>query len=476
MTANYDALVIGSGPNGLCAAITLARAGRSVLVVEASSHIGGGLHSAELTEPGFIHDVCSAVHPLAVATSFFRSLPLESHGLEWIQPDLPLAHPLDLGQSAVLDRSLARTGYIDRDGALHAPDQGYVRLMQPFVKHWAAIERDVLPPIGIPRHPLTALHFALNAVQPASWLARHALQSAESRALFAGIAAHSFLPLTNWGTSAVALVLAAAGHVAGWPIPKGGSRSIALALASYLRSLGGVIATGWRVRSLEELPSAPMIFCDLGPAALAQIAASLLPDGFRRALERYRYGAAAFKLDWALREPIPWQNSACRRAGTVHVGGALEEMIESERAPAKGFPPAIPFVLLSQPSLFDSSRAPPGKHTAWAYCHVPNGCNIDMTSRMEAQVERFAPGFRDLIMARSVRSPEDFERGNANLVGGDISGGSNNLRQLLFRPTWRRYRTPVRGLYLCSASTPPGPGVHGLCGFFAARAALRDRP
>ncbi len=457
--AAYDAIIIGSGPNGLCAAITLAQAGRSVLVVEANSYIGGGLHSAELTEPGFIHDLCSAVHPLAVATSFFRSLPLASQGLEWIQPDLPLAHPLDSGEAAILERSLAVAARLG---------------IESIVKRWDAIERDVLGPIRMPRHPLATLPFAFKALQPASLLARWSLHSVESRALFAGLAAHSFLPLSAWGTSAVALVLAAAGQVAGWPIPKGGSRSIALALASYLRSLGGVITTDWRVRSLDELPTAPIILCDTGPHALAQIAGSRLPVAFRRALKRYRYGPAAFKLDWALREPIPWRATACRRAGTIHLGGTLEEIIESESAAARGAHATRPFVLLSQPSLFDSSRAPTGRHTAWAYCHVPNGSNVDMTAPIEAQVERFAPGFRDVILARSARTPADLQRDNANLVGGDIAGGSVDLRQLLFRPTWRQYRTPARGLYLCSASTPPGAGVHGLCGFFAAQAALKD--
>jgi phytoene dehydrogenase-like protein len=457
--AAYDAIVIGSGPNGLCAAITLARAGRSVLVVEANSYIGGGLHSAELTEPGYIHDVCSAVHPLAVATSFFRSLPLTAHGLEWIQPELPLAHPFDSGEAAVLDRSQA----------------GAARLkIEPIVKNWDAIERDILGPLRLPRHPLATLPFALKALQPASLLARRSFHSVETRALFAGLAAHSFLPLNAWGTSAVALVLAAAAHVAGWPIAKGGSRSIALALASYLRSLGGVITTGWRVRGLDELPSAPIALCDTGPHALAEIGGRRLPAAFQRALKRYRYGAAAFKLDWALREPIPWRNAACHKAGTVHIGGTLEEISESESAPARGEHAARPFVLLSQPSLFDASRAPTGRHTAWAYCHVPNGSHFDMTERIEEQIERLAPGFREVILARAVRRPLDLERDNANLVGGDIAGGSVQLRQLLLRPTWRQYRTPTRGLYLCSASTPPGAGVHGLCGFFAAQAALKD--
>jgi phytoene dehydrogenase-like protein len=474
MNATYDAIIVGSGPNGLCAAIAVARTGRSVLVVEANSHIGGGLHSAELTEPGFIHDVCSAVHPLAVGTSFFRSLPLESHGLEWMQPGFPLAHPLDSGDVAVLDRSLEQTAHIDRDGVLQAPDHGYMELMRPMVKHWRAIEQDFLGPIGMPDHPLVACRFGLKALQPASRLAKVSLRSEQSRALFAGMAAHSFLPLTAWGTSAIGLVLGAAGHRSGWPIPKGGSRSIAQALGSYLCSLGGEIVTGWRVRSLEELPPAPMIFCDIGPHALAEIAGSRLPLNFRKALQRYRYGAAAFKLDWALREPIPWRNPACGRAGTVHLGNTLDEIIDSESAPARGMHAEKPFVLLSQPSLFDSSRAPLGRHTAWAYCHVPNGSSLDMTSRIEAQVERFAPGFRDLILARSVRTPADLERDNANLVGGDIAGGSTDLRQMLRRPTLRAYRTPARGLYLCSASTPPGAGVHGLCGFFAVQAALKD--
>jgi phytoene dehydrogenase-like protein len=474
LAAAYDAIVVGSGPNGLCAAIVLAQTGRSVLVVEANDYIGGGLHSAELTEPGFLHDVCSAVHPLAAATNFFRSLPLKSHGLEWIQPTLPLAHPLDSGSAAVLDQAIERTGYVDRDGSIHAVDQSYMRLVRPIVTHWRAIERDVLGPIGVPHHPLVTLGFGIKALQPASLLARLALRSTESRALFAGLAAHSFLPLNAWGTSAVALILAAAGHVAGWPIPARGSGAIARALTSYLRSLGGAIVTGWCVRSLDELPSAPMVLCDIGPHALAEIAGSRLPLNFRKALQRYHYGAAAFKIDWALREPIPWRNPACRKAGTVHLGGTFEEIALSESAPARGGHAAKPFVLLSQPSLFDSSRAPSGKHTAWGYCHVPNSSNINMTAQIEAQIERFAPGFKDLILARSIRNPTGLEKANANLVGGDIAGGKTDLAQLLFRPTMRNYRTPARGLYLCSASTPPGAGVHGLCGFYAAKAAVAD--
>ena len=474
MKTRYDAVIVGSGPNGLCAAIVLARTGRSVLVVEANEYIGGGLHSGELTEPGFVHDVCSAVHPLAAGTAFFGSLPLANYGLEWIHPDLPLAHPLDSGDASVLDRSLPKSGHFDSAGDLHAADSGYLSLMNPIVEHWDAIAQDVLGPIGLPHHPLATLQFGMKALQPAARLARAHLDSAQSRALFAGMAAHSFLPLTKLGTSAIGLVLAAVGHKSGWPIPKGGSRVIACALGAYLRSFGGEIVTGWRIRSLDELPQSPIVLCDTGPHALARIAKSRLPDGYRKALDRYRYGAAAFKLDWALCQPIPWKNPACRRAGTVHIGGTLEEIVDSEKAPVEGRHHERPFVLLSQPSLFDSSRAPKGRHTAWAYCHVPHASDFDMTARIEAQIERFAPGFGDVILARSIRRPADLERGNANLVGGDITGGSTTLAQIVRRPTLRAYRTPSRGLYLCSASTPPGAGVHGLCGYFAAQAALKD--
>ncbi|MGA7414611.1 MAG: NAD(P)/FAD-dependent oxidoreductase [Bryobacteraceae bacterium] len=469
--SRYDAVVIGSGPNGLSAAIVVAQTGRSVLVVEADPQIGGGTRSAELTVPGFLHDVCSAVHPMAVATSFFRSLPLEKHGLEWIHPPLPLAHPFDDGSAAVLHRSLETTC-----SALGNGGEGYRNLIGPVVANWDAIEADALGPERFPRHPWAAARFGLRAIRSAESLARDVLKTERSRALFAGLAAHSVLPLDQPATAAIGLVLGAAAHVAGWPIPRGGSQRIADALASYLRSLGGEIVTGWRVRDLDELPKSAMTLCDLSPRGLLAIAGDRLPASYRQAFTRYRYGAGVFKLDWALREPIPWRNPDCAKAGTIHLGGTLQQISESELAPARAEHAERPFVLLAQPSLFDDSRAPHGQHTAWAYCHVPNGSSFDMTERIENQVERFAPGFKDRILARSVMPPALLEQHNANLVGGDITGGSPDLRQLFFRPTWRTYSTPAKGLYLCSSSTPPGAGVHGLCGYFAAKRALAEVP
>jgi phytoene dehydrogenase-like protein len=475
----YDAVVIGSGPNGLAAAITLAQTGRSVLVIEGASTIGGGMRTSELTKPGYLHDHCSAVHPLAVATKFLRSLPLAVHGLEWIRTPISLAHPLDDGSAAVLRRSMAETGLVRRDGRFK-PDEGrYQLLMAPLVENWSFIEDVALAPLRlrIPKKPYAIARFGWKAIQPATRLAEE-FKSESTKALFAGIAAHSMLPLSERGTSAVALVLAAAGHVAGWPIPRGGSQSIASALASYFQSLGGEIVTNWQVKSLDELPKAPLVMCDIGPHALAQIAGKRLPSSFAKRLRAFKYGPAAFKLDWALAAPIPWISPACREAGTVHVGGSLEQIAESEEKPARGQISQRPFVLVAQQSLFDSTRAPAGRHTGWAYCHVPSGSVFDTTevaqttAAIENQVERFAPGFRDRILARSVRTPAQLETENANLVGGDIAGGSTSLIQMVFRPTRWRYRTPAKGVYLCSASTPPGPGVHGLCGYYAAHEAV----
>ena len=466
---SYDAIVIGSGPNGLSAAIVLAEAARSVLVIEAQKTIGGGARSAELTRPGFLHDVCSAVHPLGIASPFFRTLPLDQHGLEWIQPPSPLAHPLDDGTAAVLHRSIEETSDdLGEDGA------AYQSMIAPMMADWARLEDAVLGPLKFPRHPIALSRFGIRALRPAAGLARNLFRTERARALFAGLAAHSVLPLEYPFSSAIGLVLAILGHVAGWPIPRGGAQRISEALAGHLRSLGGEVVTDWRVESLEELPPARAVLCDLAPRGLLKISGSRLPAGYRRALERYRYGPGVFKLDWALDGPIPWKAPDCARAATVHVGGTLEEIAAAERAPWQGTQIENPFVLVAQPSLFDPSRAPAGKHTAWAYCHVPNGTDSDMTSPIENQIERFAPGFKDLILARSARPPSVMQQHNANLVGGDIGGGAMTLAQLFLRPTRRMYSTPTKGLYLCSSSTPPGGGVHGMCGYHAARAALRD--
>jgi phytoene dehydrogenase-like protein len=465
-----DAIVVGSGPNGLAAAITLAKAGLKTVLREAYPTVGGGLRSAELTLPGFIHDVCSAVHPLALSSPFFRGLPLRKFGLEWIQPPAALAHPLDGGRVAMLERSVEATAK-----GLGSGGKGWKRLHAPFVEEWDSLAVDVLaPPIGIPRHPLLMARFGLRALRPAIGLARTALQGTEARALFAGNAAHSFLPLQQPGSAAFGLLLSVTGQSVGWPIARGGSQRIADALAAYFRSLGGEIVTDAPVVHLDEVRGPRIVMLDLTPRQVARIGNDRLPSKYRAALERYRYGPAAFKLDWALDGPVPWKSKACARAATVHLGGTMEEVAASEAAPARGEVHDRPFVLFVQPTLFDGSRAPAGKHTAWAYCHAPNGCTLNLTAHIERQVERFAPGFRDRILARSILTPTDLERRNANLVGGDISGGSMDLRQIFARPVARisPYRTPLRGVYLCSASTPPGGGVHGMGGYHAARAAL----
>jgi phytoene dehydrogenase-like protein len=461
--------VIGSGPNGLAAAITFAQAGRSVLVVEGNDAIGGGTRSDELTLPGFTHDVCSAVHPMAVISPFFRALPLEKHGLAWIHPPVPLAHPLDDGSAPALLRSVDETA-----ASLGHDGESYKRMFSRLVADWPGMESLLLGISRVPRHPIAASLFGLLGFRSAVGFAKFHFSGERAQALFAGLAAHSTLPLERVPTAAFGLVLAIAGHVAGWPIPRGGAQSIANALASYLQSLGGEIVTGEMVRSVDALPRSRSILCDLTPRQLLAIAGRRLPEVFRHKLARFRYGPGVCKVDWALDAPIPWTAGACRRAGTVHVCGTLEEVAASERAPWKGEHAERPFVLLSQPTLFDPTRAPEGKHIAWAYCHVPLESQVDMADRIEQQVERFAPGFRRTILKRSVLLTAAMEARNPNLVGGDINGGSAQLDQFFLRPTWRLYRTPSRGLYLCSASTPPGGGVHGLCGHLAARNALRD--
>jgi phytoene dehydrogenase-like protein len=466
----YDAVVVGSGPNGLSAAVALARHGFSVLVLEAADTIGGGTRSAPLTLPGFLHDVCSAIHPMAVASPFFRTLPLDRHGLEWIHPGVPLAHPLDDGGAAVLHRSVDLTaeGFGD-DGPT------YRRLMAPLSKRADIVFRDLVGPLRVPRHPVTALRFAWRALRSGRGLADHYFRHDQARALIAGLAAHAVLPLEKLPGAAIGLMLGIAGHAVGWPMPRGGSQRIADALASYLRSLGGEILTGRRIASLDELPPARSVFLDLTPRQVVAIAGHRLPARYQRRLGRYRYGMGVFKVDWALSGPIPWRNEICRRAGTLHLGGTLEEIAESERLTSAESHPERPFVLAAQPTLFDPSRAPAGKHIAWGYCHVPNRSTVDMTDRIEAQFERFAPGFRDLILARHVMTTADLECYNANYVGGDIGGGIADLRQIFTRPvaSLNPYATPLPGLFICSSSTPPGGGVHGLCGYFAVMSALR---
>nr|MBA3242812.1 NAD(P)/FAD-dependent oxidoreductase [Acidobacteriota bacterium] len=463
---SYDAIVVGSGPNGLAAAITLAREGRSVLVIEANETLGGGARSSELTLPGFTHDVCSAVHPLAAGSPFFRTLPLERFGLEWIHPPAPLAHPFDDGTAVVLERSIESTCE-----TLGEDKAAYRNLLSPLVRDWRKLETALLAPPKLPRHPLALARFGWRALRPAKRLAESVFKGVRARALFAGLAAHSMLPLENMATAAFGLVLGVTGHAVGWPAPRGGSQKITDALVAYFRSLGGEVVAGVRVESIDELPPSRVILCDLTPRGLLRVAGHRLPASYRRGLERYRYGPGAFKVDWALDGPVPWKSKECLRAGTVHLGGTLDEIAASERAAWEGEDAEKPFVLLAQPSLFDSARAPEGKHTVWAYCHVPNGSGIDMTERIEKQIERFAPGFRERVLARSVMPPSELERRNANLVGGDINGGAQDIRQLFLRPTLRLYSTPEKNLYICSSSTPPGGGVHGMCGYHAARAA-----
>ena len=467
-----DAIVVGSGPNGLAAAITLARAGCSVVVYEANATIGGGARSAELTLPGFVHDVCSAVHPLAAGSPLFKSLPLERFGLEWIEPEISLAHPLDNDSAACLYKDINVTAeqFFNDSGA-------YRRLMKPLAANWKDLSVEFLQPmLHWPRHPIMLARFGILALCPATLLAKFLFRHEPARALFAGIAAHSFLPLDAPVSSAFALVLALAGHAVGWPIPRGGSQQISNALAAYLRELGGSIEVNHRIETLRDLPKSRAILLDLSVWEFLRIAGQELPARYRRKLQSFRHAPGIFKIDYAMSEPIPWKAEACRRAGTIHLGGGIDEIASTEREVARGKIPERPFVLVAQQSLSDETRAPRGQHTLWAYCHVPLDCGADLSNQIESQIERFAPGFRDCILARHKMCAADLAKSNPNLSGGDISGGAANLRQLLARPIFSPtpYRTPLPGVYLCSASTPPGGGVHGMCGYHAARAALRD--
>jgi phytoene dehydrogenase-like protein len=468
----HDAVVVGSGPNGLAAAITLAGHGCSVLLLEANPTIGGGARSAELTLPGFTHDICSAVHPLAAGSPFFKTLSLERFGLTWIQPEIPLAHPLDDGTAACLHQDVNVTA-----NSLGPDARAYRRLMKPLTRDWEKLANEFLQPmLHLPRHPLALARFGIPALCPATFLARTCFNSKSARALFAGIAAHSFLPLEAMVSSAFAFVLGMAGHAVGWPIPRRGSQSIANALADCLRQLGGKIEVNRRIDRFEDLPKSRAVLLDISAWQFSKMAASRLPTGYRRRLEQFRHAPGIFKIDYALSAPIPWKAEACKCAGTIHLGGTIDEIATTERDVVNGKVPERPFVLLAQQSLFDETRAPGGQHTLWAYCHVPFGCNVDMSERIEAQIERFAPGFRDCILARHKMNATSLEQRNPNLAGGDINGGAANFCQLIARPilSLSPYRTPLPGVYLCSASTPPGGGVHGMCGYHAACAALRE--
>jgi len=464
---NGTACVIGSGPNGLAAAIVLAQAGLQVDVFEAESTPGGAARTMELTLPGFHHDFGSAVHPLGIGSPFFSSLSLEDHGLQWIHSPAVVSHPFDDGTAVVLNRDLK----IISDSL--GPDAvAWMDLVGPFARNWQKFASGVLrPPVSIPEHPILMAHFARYGLLPAKTLVRR-FQTERARALFAGMAAHSFLALDEPLSGAFGMLMAISAHSVGWPIPKGGAQSLTNALCDCLAKVGGRVHTESRVESLEKLSRYDLILCDLTPKQLLKIAGRQLSKSYRRQLERFRYGSGAFKVDYALKCPIPWKASDCVRAATVHLGGSFDEIADSEASVRRGQHPERPFVLLAQPSLFDSSRAPHGKHTAWAYCHIPNGSKVDMMGRLEDQVERFAPGFRDCIAARRISAPADLENMDANLIGGDITGGALDLGQFLFRPTWRNYATSARNIYICSSSTPPGAGVHGMCGYHAARTAL----
>lgn len=462
------ALVAGSGPNGLAAAIRLAQAGVEVLVREAASVAGGATRSEELTLRGFVHDLGSAVHPMAVTSPFFSKLNLQNYGLQWIWPMAELAHPFDDGTAVLVERDIGRTAsQFGKDA------DAYRTLFEPLVINWKSLSDDVLRPIGFPRHPLQMARFGLKAIQSASRLSRTLFKNEQTRAVFAGLAAHSTLPMEDPISAAFALVLGASAHAVGWPVPRGGSQAIASALQKVLESLGGKVMTKSRVDGLSAKTDADVTLCDVTPRQFLELSNGRLPESFRRSLESYRYGPGVYKVDWALRQPIPWRAKECLRAATVHLGGTFKEISESEAAVNQGQLPSRPFVILAQPSLFDSSRAPLGRHTAWAYCHVPNGFQGSALDHIQGQIERFAPGFRDCVLARSELSTLNMRKWDENLIGGDINGGAVDWRQFLFRPTRTQYRTPLPGVFLCSSSTPPGGGVHGMCGYWAAEAALR---
>ncbi|HVA85351.1 MAG TPA: NAD(P)/FAD-dependent oxidoreductase [Candidatus Saccharimonadales bacterium] len=472
-----DVVVVGSGPNGLAAAITLARAGRSVVVYEAAATPGGGIRSAALTLPGYVHDVCSTIHGVALASPFFRTVDLASRGVTWIQPDAPAAHPLDDGRAAILERDVHSTAN-GLDALTGSDGRAWRRLFGPLVASAERLLPELLGPVvHVPRRRgvLPLMRFGPRALLSARLLATTTFRDEPARALFGGLAAHSMVALDRAATASFGLVLGTVAHAYGWPMARGGSGTVADALVAELRSLGGEVVTGRRIASLADLPPARAIVLDVTPHQVVAIGGDRLPAGYRRRLDRFRYGPGVFKLDWALDGPIPWKNASVARAATVHLGGRLDEIRSAEADVAAGRHPDRPYVILVQHSRFDPTRAPAGKHTAWAYCHVPNDSSVDMTHRIESQIERFAPGFRELVLARSRRDSRAVQAYDENAVGGDINGGIQDLRQLIFRPTpgLDPYATPVRGLYLCSSSTPPGGGVHGMSGFHAAQSVLR---
>lgn len=467
----FDAVVIGSGPNGYAAAIAMQQQGLSVLIIEAEEETGGGTRSAELTLPGFMHDLGSTIHPLGAGSPFLRTLPLDQFGLEWIFPPQALAHPFDNGQAVLLKRSVADTAQ------QFGTDEGaYNKLMQPIVDHWDNIAPDFLGPLPWPKHPVQLIKFGLRAIQSAEGLVNRYFQEEATKTFIAGIAAHVMLPLNTLVSSGIALVLGALGHVIGWPFPKGGAQSITHAMDTYFKSLGGTVQTGNRVQSVSDIPACKVMLFDITPKQLLNIQGLSFSTLYRKQLEHYRYGQGIFKIDWALNSPIPFRNPDCAKAATVHLGGSFEEIALSERLVWENKHPEKPYVLLVHQTQFDSSRAPKGRHTAWAYCHVPRYSQVDMTTAIENQVERFAPGFKDTVLARHTMNATQVEQYNANYIGGDINSGAQTIFQQFTRPTFRLkpYRTSIRNVYICSASTPPGGGVHGMCGYHAARLALKD--
>ncbi|MCL7987637.1 NAD(P)/FAD-dependent oxidoreductase [Sphingobacterium sp. lm-10] len=468
--SRYDAIIVGSGPNGLAAAITLQQQGLSTLLIEGDEQIGGGMRTKELTLPGFKHDVCSAIHPMAMASPFFNSLPLAAHGLEFVLPRYAAAHPLDNGATAFLHNNLSDTV----DG-LGVDGQRYKRLIEPLMTNWESLSKDIMGPLRFPDKPLNLAAFGLHALQPASWIARR-FQTQQGAALWAGMAAHGIQPLSNWTTSAIALVLSAVGNKYGWPVPIGGSQAIANALLSYYQSLGGELQTGNWIDDIATLPSHKVLILDMTPKQLLQLKGCTFSKSYTRQLQQFRQGMGVFKIDWALSEKTPFRDLRCQEAATVHLGNTYAEIAENERASHLGKKVKKPFVLFTQQSAFDDQRAPAGKHTGWAYCHVPNGSPEDYTQEIEKQIERFAPGFRDTILARHTYSPAQLEAYNPNYIGGDINGGIMDIFQLYTRPvrSLTPYRTSLKQVYICSSSTPPGGGVHGMSGYHAAKTALKD--